>query len=154
MNSLPAAISRRRGYGQSCRRSSDPAKPQGAETHKAIGQSNERPPRHADKKLLTVNPFRSLRITKAVAAVVLMNACATNMVNPQVPPPGSESFKVGYLNGCASGFKDARREGYELNYIKDEKRYASDGDYRGGWDKGHTACYEEEIRHPKMLWLG
>lgn len=84
----------------------------------------------------------------------LVAACATDLRNPQVPPPGSESFVEGYLNGCPSGFADAGREGAEQSYVKDAKRYATEPDYRSGWDAGHLACYEEERRHPKTTFMG
>ena len=78
-------------------------------------------------------------------------ACTSGLVNPQVPPPGTPAFQEGYLHGCTSGFSDAGRDGYQTSYVKNEKRYVSEDDYRNGWDKGHAACYEEERRHPRML---
>jgi hypothetical protein len=80
-----------------------------------------------------------------------LGACDTTLVNPQVPPPGSESYRDGYLNGCSSGFADAGRDGYQTDYYKDESRYANEPDYRKGWNEGHVACYEEDIRHPKRV---
>ena len=76
-------------------------------------------------------------------------ACSRNLVNPQVPPPGSPAFEEGYLNGCASGFASADRPGYSASWRKDEARYGGEADYRRGWDAGLTACYEEQWRHPK-----
>ena len=81
----------------------------------------------------------------------LLSACATGLVNPQVPPPGSQSFKEGYHNGCTSGFSDGGRDGYETSYVKDGTRYASEADYRTGWDQGYSACFEEQKYHPKYF---
>ncbi len=82
-----------------------------------------------------------------------LGACSAGLVNPQIPPPGSAMFEQGYLDGCASGFTDAGRDGYETNYRKDEARFAAEADYRDGWWKGHDACYEQERREPKTLGL-
>lgn len=85
--------------------------------------------------------------------VVLLGACTANLVNPEIPPPGSAGFRQGYLDGCRSGFADAGRDGYETNYRRDDARFAADADYRDGWLKGHHACYEEQLREPKTLGL-
>ncbi len=81
----------------------------------------------------------------------ILCACSRNLVNPQVPPPGSPAFEEGYLNGCDSGFASADRDGYSTSFRKDEMRYGSEVDYRRGWDAGLTACYEEQLRHPKSV---
>ncbi len=80
----------------------------------------------------------------------ILGACSRNLVNPQIPPPGSPAFEEGYLDGCASGFASADREGYSASFRKDETRYGSEADYRRGWDAGLAACYEEQLRHPRM----
>ncbi len=81
----------------------------------------------------------------------ILCACSRNLVNPQIPPPGSPAFEEGYLEGCDSGFASADREGYSASYRKDEARYGSEADYRRGWDAGLAACYEEQLRHPKTI---
>jgi hypothetical protein len=85
------------------------------------------------------------------ACLALLSACDTTLVNPQVPPPGSESYQDGYLNGCPSGFADAGRDGYETSYFKDNTRFANEPDYRKGWNEGYAACFEEDRRYPKRL---
>jgi len=88
-----------------------------------------------------------------VAAIFLSLAACTGekLVNPEVTPPGSSvSFADGYTPGCLSGFADANRVGYENSYTKDVDRYASDPEYRAGWNQGHDACYLEEQRTPRM----
>jgi hypothetical protein len=94
---------------------------------------------------------------KAVGAAgigLLLIACANNLVNPEIPPPGAPAYKEGYLDGCASGFAVAPRVGAETDCRRDETRYASDGEYRRGWETGLNACYAEEQRHPKMCGPG
>lgn len=89
-----------------------------------------------------------------VLFALLTAGCTAGLVNPQVPPPGSAAFQLGYLRGCAAGFADAGRDGYHSLYVadgRDSTRYASDADYRGGWDRGHAACFEEEHRAPAMI---
>ncbi len=81
---------------------------------------------------------------------VILGACSQHLVNPQIPPPGSPAFEEGYLEGCDSGFASADRPGYSASWRKDEARYGSEADYRRGWDAGLAACYEEQLRHPKM----
>ena len=81
-------------------------------------------------------------------------ACTPGLVNPQIPPPGTLALQDGYLAGCPSGFTDAGRDGYQQDYRKDAARYASNTEYRQGWDQGHAACYEEEKRHPKIIGAG
>lgn len=81
----------------------------------------------------------------------LLAACATDLVNPQIPPPGPPAFEEGYVDGCYSGFTDAGRDGYQQSYRKDTVRYARETDYKQGWGQGYAACFEEEKRHPKVL---
>ena len=84
----------------------------------------------------------------------LLVACASGLVNPQIPPPGTPAFEEGYVDGCYSGFTDAGRDGYEQAYRKDTVRYAREPDYKKGWDQAYQACFEEEKRHPKVLGAG
>ena len=79
----------------------------------------------------------------------ILCACSSNLVNPQIPPPGSPAFEEGYLEGCDSGFASADRPGYSANWRKDEARYGGEPDYRRGWDTGLAACYQEQLRHPR-----
>ena len=79
-----------------------------------------------------------------------LSACSRNLVNPAIPPPGNPAFEEGYLNGCDSGFASAIRPGFSTKWSKDEARYGGDADYRRGWDAGLTACYEEQLRHPRV----
>ena len=94
------------------------------------------------------------KVIAAAAIGHLLAACAANLMNPQVPPPGPPSYQEGYLDGCRSGFAVAPRVGTETDYQKDEARYAGDVEYRRGWETGLNACYEEEQRHPKMCGPG
>ena len=87
----------------------------------------------------------------AVMLAALCGGCTSNLVNPAVPPPGSDALQEGYVNGCASGYSDAGREGWGTRYWRDGARYASSPDYRSGWDQGHKACYDDEIRTPHMM---
>jgi hypothetical protein len=82
-----------------------------------------------------------------------LGGCASNLTNPRVPPPGSEAFQDGYLSGCRSGFSEARREGYQTGYVRDDRNYVSDPDYHRGWDQGERACYEEEMRNPSLKFI-
>lgn len=99
---------------------------------------------------------KPFRMSAAVALIFTLAACTGgNFVNPLVTPPGSSvAFADGYSPGCLSGFKDAYRTGYENAYDKDVERYATDSEYRAGWDRGHDACYLEEKLHPRVTGEG
>jgi hypothetical protein len=76
-------------------------------------------------------------------------------VNPRVPPVGSNAaFSEAYIYGCESGSHDANPSGYVDKGSKDLKRYASDVDYKKGWDQGQAACYEDELKAPVMQDVG
>jgi hypothetical protein len=85
-----------------------------------------------------------------VLVACLSRGCASGLVKPRGPPAGSDAFQEGYLHGCNSGYSDADRVGYKNRYAVDQQRYASDADYRSGWEQGHNACYEDERRYPRM----
>jgi hypothetical protein len=90
---------------------------------------------------------------RKMAAILLPLLLASSgghaMSNPNVAPAGSsESFEVGYRQGCLTGKHDGGREGFETSYVKDDRLYASDADYRAGWNLGHQTCYDYEIAHP------
>lgn len=86
--------------------------------------------------------------------VGLLTACTGQPVtNAEIPPPGSDTFQQGYLDGCVSGYHDGGRDGYEADYRKDGTRFAAEADYRDGWLKGHDACYKQQLRRPKIIGL-
>lgn len=80
-----------------------------------------------------------------------LGACGAKLVNAEIPPPGSAAFQQGYLDGCASGYADGGRDGFEASYRKDGARFATEADYRDGWLKGRGACYEQQLREPKVI---
>jgi hypothetical protein len=90
-------------------------------------------------------------LAASIGLAALLGACASNLVNPQVPPPGSPDFQLGYINGCNSGFTDAGWDGWEAMYAKDAQLYANNPEYRKGWDQGHQACYVEGISYPRSI---
>lgn len=96
---------------------------------------------------------RSWRRPGMLAGIVLLGLIGCEvMVNPLVPPPGgTPAFNDGYVDGCWTGLADAGREGYYLTLRKDARRYASDADYKSGFDQAYPLCYEEERRHPKIV---
>lgn len=89
------------------------------------------------------------RLRLFAAAALLLAGWGGDIVNPNVPPQGSSnSFQLGYRQGCVTGYRDAGRDGFQALYVKDERLYAGDQDYRAGWDAGHKSCYEYESDHP------
>jgi hypothetical protein len=82
---------------------------------------------------------------------ILLAGCGAAS-GPQIPPPGSPIFQAAYREGCRIGFIDAGGSDFgTLAPGRDEQLYASDADYRSGWDSGHQACFAEEQRFPRML---
>jgi hypothetical protein len=71
--------------------------------------------------------------------------------DPSVPQPGSVVYQRGYIDGCGSGFANANRDGYQLEYHRNEKLFATDADYHRGWSEAYLACYAEEQKAPKLI---
>ena len=96
--------------------------------------------------------MRRIAFIPSLALAVTVGACEAALVKPLVPPPGSSpAFEDGYIDGCLTGFSDAGRDGYELSGQKDARRFVDDAEYRGGFQQGYGACFEEEKRHPRIL---
>ncbi len=89
---------------------------------------------------------RSATPAALAALALLAAACA----NPNIPQDSSAAYAFGYAEGCDSGYSEASRDGYSLAYRKDQARYESDAEYRGGWDEGYIVCYEDEWRMPAV----
>jgi len=91
------------------------------------------------------------RFVEALIVGLPLLALGADLVNPALPPAGaSRDFRDGYADGCLTGFQDARREGYQQAGRKDAARYLRDAEYKAGFDAAYRACYEEEMRNPKM----
>ncbi len=80
----------------------------------------------------------------ALAAAGALSACAP------AGPPESAAYRLGWTQGCDSGYEDAGRQGYIILFGRDAARYETDGEYRKGWDQAHAECYDEEQRAPYM----
>ena len=85
-----------------------------------------------------------LRLGLAAMLIGSATACATST------PSGSESFQVGYTDGCVTGFGDAGKPGFESVYRRDDKRFAADPEYQRGWNEGEKSCYAAEMNFPTM----
>ncbi len=79
----------------------------------------------------------------AILAIIalIVAACAAGV-------PGSNAFRAGHRDGCVSGFADAGRAGYHLEYLRDAERFAAGADYRAGWQEAYRACFDDETRMP------
>lgn len=86
---------------------------------------------------------------KAYAALglsaLLLSACANG---PPMPPGPVDKdlpiFDHGYRDGCATVNPRFRKEaGYEGGPTRDEKMYASDSNYHGGFDSGIRNCADK-----------
>ena len=79
----------------------------------------------------------------AILAIIalIVAACAAGV-------PGSNAFRAGHRDGCVSGFADAGRAGYHLEYLRDAERFAAGADYHAGWQEAYRACFDDETRMP------
>ena len=85
-----------------------------------------------------------LRLGMVLVLVGSATACATSA------PTGTDSYRVGYTDGCVTGFSDAGKPGFESVYRRDDKRFTSDTDYERGWNEGEKSCYTAEMNFPTM----
>lgn len=99
---------------------------------------------------MSVKLARRLFGSALLVSFSLAGCAGANLVDVRQPPPGPPAFRDGYVDGCLSGFSDGRWYNYAQSYRKDIGRYQADSDYRKGWDDGHSACYVEAIRYPRV----
>ena len=67
-------------------------------------------------------------------------------------PPGTESYREGWLQGCFEGYTVGGWNGYD--YHIDAERMARDSDYKQGRDEALQTCYEEASSRPKGIGPG
>ena len=81
----------------------------------------------------------------AIAAIIapLIAGCAAGA-------PGSDAYRAGHRDGCVSGYAEAGRAGYHLEYLRDAERFAAEADYRTGWQEAYRACFDDETRMPYL----
>ncbi|MFO0998532.1 MAG: hypothetical protein U1F33_17825 [Alphaproteobacteria bacterium] len=87
---------------------------------------------------------RSTLCLRAASAVVLVAGC-TGTTHER-----TAAYDIGYWDGCNTGYSQAGRPGYEASARKDVQRFASDEQYRLGWEKGDRECYDKELRFPTL----
>ena len=82
-----------------------------------------------------------LRTALALATALAAAACAApSPPGPPVGAGGAETYKVGYADGCSSGFKAAAgQKGYVLGKAPNS-RSGRDRLYLEGWAAGHYTC--------------
>lgn len=79
-----------------------------------------------------------MRILMLAAALAMAGGCTTR---PGDTPPGSISYRLGYADGCDTGYASA---GHPLYFArKDAKRFEQDPIYRQGWLDGDETCRRE-----------
>ncbi|MDJ0949413.1 MAG: hypothetical protein QNJ94_10870 [Alphaproteobacteria bacterium] len=88
---------------------------------------------------------RMATLAAATSAVAILAACDTL---DGWPPPGPEEYRIGFADGCGSGYSDAGRQG--AIPLK-RPAYGTDAEYKRGWHEGYDYCYDEEQRNP---WMG
>ncbi len=83
-------------------------------------------------------------MTRAILGFALLCAGAAVACRPSDDPYGEA-----YGRGCLNGFRDAGGDANDFA-PKDEARYAADPNYRRGWNEGYSACFERQLRTPKI----
>lgn len=64
------------------------------------------------------------------------------------PPGGPPNYRLGYSDGCWTGYAEAGRQ---TAFATKRNLYGADADYKRGWHEGYDVCFEEEVRTP---WVG
>lgn len=90
---------------------------------------------------------RAARCLGAFALAALLSACEAV---GSIPPPGSDAFQRGYIDGCWSGWGLAAKPGFEALFYRNEARFTSDEEYHRGWVQGELECYNEQMNFPTM----
>ncbi len=84
---------------------------------------------------------------RAILVLALAGALAGCVLRPDHVAEGPEPYRVGYAEGCYSGFYDAGRWGYI--HWKDESRAAAEPLYGKGWTEGYERCYAQGL--PELI---
>lgn len=82
-----------------------------------------------------------MKTITGIIFLLVLAGCATNMayVEREVGNDQPEPYKIGYKEGCDSGYRDASHPYYKFK--KDVRKYSTDDFYRQGWDDGHLSCF-------------
>ena len=84
-----------------------------------------------------------------VVSLLALTGCATSQaeIDRHFGPDTPESYRVGFREGCDSGYRAAGHPYYQ--YQKDVRRAAEDKFYASGWQDGYDYCksrYEAQGR--------
>lgn len=90
------------------------------------------------------------RVARHISAFALVTFLAACESFSSIPPPGSDAFQRGYIDGCWSGWGLAAKPGFEALFYRNEARFSSDEEYHRGWVQGELECYNEQMNFPTM----
>ena len=93
---------------------------------------------------MTRGTFGRLAGIGAVLMIALSMGCTA------ASPPHTAEYEMGYWDGCNTGYAEAGRPGYEAAAYKNLQRFATDEEYRHGWEDGEHVCYDREVRFPTV----
>ena len=74
-----------------------------------------------------------------VAIISVMFGCVATQIEPA--PEGSKEFQKGYTDGCKTGLLCSGD--IHKKWTRDKKRYATDEEYKRGWEEGFFKCIGE-----------
>ncbi|MFI4988970.1 MAG: hypothetical protein ACHQF3_16205 [Alphaproteobacteria bacterium] len=84
-----------------------------------------------------------------LAATAALGACGGGdkkepPPDPRAPPANSSAtFKEGYEIGCPAGIESASASSSGWTNAKSDPRYASDLEFKKGWDQGFFTCQSQ-----------
>jgi hypothetical protein len=84
-------------------------------------------------------------------AITMLAAGCSQVADSSAPPTGSAFLQDGYRAGCQSGKAEANVDMDMPGYEQDSSKYASNVDYRSGWDLGYRRCYDDYSEHTPMI---
>ena len=87
-----------------------------------------------------------LRVALLVGFGALSCAYPNGAFAGTAPATVKVSYKEGYTQGCSMGVSDAWKNRVSAGYPPRNERpaqYASDPDFRSGWDAGYKSCYDK-----------
>lgn len=92
-----------------------------------------------------------LRILAVGAVLAVVSACHTDLI---AVPPGSEAYRVGFRDGCDSGYAEAGNGAF--TYVDAGESVLPADDYRDGWTTGYFDCKRsfQRIQRTVHLFLG
>jgi hypothetical protein len=90
---------------------------------------------NAIEEVIVMTRTKAISLSGVMVVSVLLSACSTPT---WTSPPGTQTFQVGYRDGCDAGYAVAGSPFYER--IENAEPGSQDGEYVNGWHEGYLDC--------------